>query len=82
MISPSSVSAVISKQSGVAEVLSGALKFDYWDTKKAADHILNLLGDPVLKKKVVSDTKKSLGNISWDRSAKKIMNAYAANQFI
>ncbi|MGZ3899029.1 MAG: glycosyltransferase family 4 protein, partial [Bacteroidia bacterium] len=42
------IPCVISKQSGVAEVLSGALKFDFWDDKKAAGYILNLLHDKVL----------------------------------
>ena len=76
------IPCVISKQSGVAEVLNGALKFDYWDTDKAAGYILNLLDDSVFRKKVVKDTALNLDNISWDMSAKKIMNAYEENQFI
>lgn len=76
------IPCVISKQSGVAEVLSGALKFDYWDINKAADYIVNLLDDSVFRKKVVKDTSSNLGNISWDLSAQKIMNAYTENQFI
>src|ERR1035437_358544 len=76
------VPCVISKQSGVAEVLSGALKFDYWDTDKAAGYILNLLSDSVLRKKVVKDTSVDLDKISWELSAKKIMNAYAEKQLI
>lgn len=76
------IPCVISKQSGVAEVLSGALKFDYWDVNKAANYIVNLLSDSVLRKKVVKDTAMNLSRISWDRSAKKIMNAYSEKQFI
>lgn len=76
------IPCVISKQSGVAEVLSGALKFDYWDVNKAADCILNLLGDSVLRKKVIEDAKQNLRNITWDISAQKIMNAYSSNKFI
>ena len=76
------IPCVISKQSGVAEVLKGALKFDHWDINKGADHILNLLNDTVLRKKVIKDSSQNLQNITWDLSAKKIMNAYSANQFI
>lgn len=76
------IPCVISKQSGVAEVLGGALKFDYWDVNKAADYIVNLLDDSVFRKKVVKDTANNLGNISWNLSAKKIMNAYSENKFI
>lgn len=73
---------VISKQSGVAEVLNGSLKFDFWDTKKAASCILSLLNDPVLRAKVVEDANLNLEKISWDHSAKKIINAYSTKQFI
>jgi glycosyltransferase involved in cell wall biosynthesis len=76
------IPCVISKQSGVAEVLSGSLKFDYWDTHKAADYILSLLSDPVLRKKVVDDASENLGRISWDISAKKVMDAYSSKQYI
>ena len=76
------IPCVISKQSGVAEVLSGALKFDYWDINKAADSILSLLNDKVLRKKVVSDASKNLESITWDHSASKIIKAYSEHQFI
>ncbi len=70
------IPCVISKQSGVAEVLSGSLKFDFWDINKAAEYILNLLNDTVLRKKVVKDAASNLDNISWNLSAQKVVNAY------
>jgi len=76
------IPCVISKQSGVAEVLSGSLKFDHWDINKAASCILNLLGDKVLRKKVAGDASHNLKNITWDISANKILQAYASNKFI
>ncbi|HEY6160447.1 MAG TPA: glycosyltransferase family 4 protein, partial [Bacteroidia bacterium] len=72
------IPCVISKQSGVAEVLSGALKFDFWDIDKAAGYILNLLHDPVMSKKVAEDAARNLDRISWEISAGKVMNAYAS----
>lgn len=76
------IPCVISKQSGVAEVLTGSLKFDYWDVNKAADCILNLLSNPTFRKKVVKDAADSLTNISWDIAARKVMNAYASGNYI
>jgi glycogen synthase len=73
---------VISKQSGVAEVLSGSLKFDYWDTNKAAGCILNLLKDPILRKQVIEDANQNLEKITWTGSAHKIIDAYSSKQFI
>jgi glycosyltransferase involved in cell wall biosynthesis len=72
------IPCVISRQSGVAEVLSGALKFDFWDIDKAAGYILNLLHDPVMTKKVAEDAARNLDRISWDISAGKVMDAYTA----
>ena len=70
------VPCVISKQSGVAEVLRGSLKFDFWDTRRAADYILNLLQDPILSGKVVQDAFADLEHISWDLSARKVVEHY------
>lgn len=76
------VPCVISRQSGVAEVLKGSLKFDFWDINKAAEYILSLLHDPTLKEKVVNDGMKDLENISWDISASKVIDAYKLHNII
>jgi glycogen synthase len=70
------IPTVISKQSGVSEVLKGSLKFDYWDVERAANYILNLLHDPVLFDKVRDDAYKDLENISWDHAATKVIAGY------
>jgi glycogen(starch) synthase len=76
------IPCVISKQSGVSEVLKGALTFDHWDVDKAARHISKLLNDPLLKNRVTRMSSKSLNNITWDISAKNIMNTYSSYNFI
>lgn len=76
------IPCVISKQSGVSEVLKGALTFDHWDINKAADHILSLLNDSIFRKKIVSDAYQNLDNITWDISAQKIMRSYSSYNFI
>lgn len=76
------IPCVISKQSGVSEVLNGSLKFDFWDINKAAGCILNLLKDNVLRKKVVEDASKNLNTISWEIAAQKIVDAYSLNKLI
>ncbi len=76
------VPCVISKQSGVSEVLNGSLKFDHWDVNKAAEYILSLLNDSVLTEKVARDASHNLNNITWDISAKKVVEAYASSGLI
>lgn len=75
------IPCVISKQSGVAEVLNGSLRFDYWDANKAADCILSLLNNEVLRDKVVEDATVNLDNITWGISARKVVNAYSSFNF-
>ncbi len=70
------VPCVISKQSGVAEVLQSALSADFWDVFKMAEHIITLLENPELANEVVNKSYKDLEKLSWDESAKKIMGLY------
>ena len=70
------VPCIISKQSGVAEVLKSSLKFDCWDTDKAANQILSLLKYPTLGNKLTADASNDLSNISWEKSANEVLNAY------
>lgn len=70
------IPCVITKQSGVSEVLKGSLQFDFWDSNRAADYIVNLLQDPVLKEKVVSDSYQNLPDICWHKAANQVLSAY------
>lgn len=70
------IPVVISKQSGVAEVLKGSLKFDFWDINRAAEYVVALLHDDTLRKKVVADANADLENISWENAASKVVEGY------
>lgn len=68
--------ALISKQSGVSEVLSHVLKVDFWDTEEMANQILASLRYPVLRKQIVEEGKKQLLGISWRQAAEKMKRLY------
>lgn len=70
------VACVISRQSGVAGVLTHALTADYHDTEKMASDVISLLRNPNLHQKVVAATQKDLENISWELSARKAMAGF------
>lgn len=70
------IPAVISKQSGVAEVLKGALQADFWDTDLLAKHISDLLTDEALRERVLEQGSKDVAAATWDASAEKVMNVY------
>jgi len=71
------VPCVISKQSGVAEVLFGALKADYWDTDKMASHIISLLKNEKLRETIIKDAYRDVHNCTWEKAADKVMSVYA-----
>ncbi|HEY8400441.1 MAG TPA: glycosyltransferase family 4 protein, partial [Cytophagaceae bacterium] len=74
------VPCVISKQSGVSEVLYGALKADFWDVDKMASHIIALLKNDSLRDQVVRDAFKDLENCTWERAAESVSHIY--NQLV
>jgi len=72
----SNVPVVISKQSGVAEVLRLAVKVDFWDIDAMADAIYGILKYEGLRKMFVSYGKSEVDNLKWDKAAAKIMDLY------
>jgi glycosyltransferase involved in cell wall biosynthesis len=70
------IPAVISKQSGVAEVLKGALKADFWDVDLMAKHINDLLTDEDLHAQVVEQAKLDIAASTWDAAAQKVVSVY------
>lgn len=70
------VPALISKQSGVAEVLGHALKFDFWDVNRLADLIVNGLNSPELRQDMVAQSKQELRKLRWDASAVRTNEVY------
>ncbi|MBN2453988.1 glycosyltransferase family 4 protein, partial [Candidatus Woesearchaeota archaeon] len=68
---------IISKQSGVSEVVSHCLKVDFWDVDKMADMILGVLEYPELGTTLKQNGNNEATNISWDNSAKRCLEVFA-----
>ena len=69
---------LVSKQSGVAEVLSHALKVDFWDVDEMANKIIAALEYPVLNAQLVRESRHELLRITWKHAAHKVMQLYHA----
>ena len=67
---------IISKQSGVAEVLSHALKADFWDVERMADLMINALLHKDLRSDMVSMARNEISRLRWDAAAKKVAAVY------
>jgi glycogen synthase len=72
----SNVPVVISKQSGVAEVLRHALKVDFWDIDALSDSIYGLLHYDALSRMFIKLGKVEVDNMKWDDSAIKVRLVY------
>ncbi len=72
----SSVPVIISRQSGVSEILKHALKIDYWDVDAMADAIYALLHYPSLAKMFRIYGKTEVENIKWDQAGIKVKSIY------
>lgn len=72
----SNVPVIISKQSGVAEVLKHAVKVDFWDTDAMADAIYGLIHYKALSTMFKTMGKEEVDNLKWDNSAAKVKNVY------
>ena len=70
------VPVIVSKQSGVAEVLKHAIKVDFWDVNGTADAIYGLLHYPALSKMFIKYGKDEVDNLKWEYAAVKIMEVY------
>jgi glycogen(starch) synthase len=68
--------SIISKQSGVAEVLTHALKVDFWDVDEMANQILSALRYPVMGEQIVKEGKLQLLQLSWQKAAAKMHQLY------
>ncbi len=72
----SNVPVVISKQSGVAEVLNHVLKVDFWDIDAMADAIYGLLHYEGINKMCSEHGAIEVDNLKWEEAARKVRNIY------
>ncbi len=68
--------AIISKQSGVAEVLDHALKADFWDVDRMADMIINALLHEELRHELMCKAREEVKKLHWDAAAQKTIAVY------
>ena len=71
------VATLVSKQSGVAEVMRSALTVDYWDINEMANQICAVLDNQALQDQLSDDGLNEVQQMSWQHGAKKMMHIYA-----
>lgn len=68
--------ALVSKQSGVAEVITNCLKVDFWDIKEMANQISAVVRHDSLRDELHEQSYKEFLKLSWDDAAHKMVGAY------
>ena len=70
------VPVIISKTSGVAEVLTHALKVDFWDIDEIANKILAVLRHPPLGSTLREFAEMEVKRLTWTDAARKCKQTY------
>ncbi|MHB8651828.1 MAG: glycosyltransferase family 4 protein [Minisyncoccota bacterium] len=67
---------LVSKQSGIAEVLSHALKADFWDIDEMANKIVSVLRHDTLREVLRETSGREVAGLSWREAAQKCIGVY------
>jgi glycosyltransferase involved in cell wall biosynthesis len=67
---------LISKQSGVSEVITHCLKTDFWDTEDMADKIISALDNRALSENLRENGRREAARRDWREAALKCLEVY------
>ncbi len=70
---------LLSKQSGVSEILKHALKVDFWDTQEMANQIVGALNGEGLRDELHRGALQEYQKLSWHNAADKLVGVYQAH---
>lgn len=68
--------SLISRQSGVAEVLSNCLKVDFWDVNEMANQMVGTLRSQALQAELRMQSQSEYQRLSWQGAADSLVNLY------
>jgi glycosyltransferase involved in cell wall biosynthesis len=68
---------IITRQSGVGEVLKNIFRYDFWDVNRLGDQIVAIASSPALKETLRDNVSKEYYLLSWTDVASKIMGHYS-----
>lgn len=69
--------ALVSKQSGVSEVITNCLKVDFWDVNEMANKITAVMQNDSLRDELQKQAYSELLKLTWDNTAHKLVSTYS-----
>jgi len=70
------VPVILSKQTGVSEVLSNVIAVDFWDTESLAARIVEVLRSDELRERLAADGRADAARLTWTRQAELVADVY------
>ena len=67
---------IISRQSGVGEVLNSIFRYDFWDVDRLADQLVGIAKSPALCAQLKQDVKREYARLSWHDVARTCLHLY------
>lgn len=67
---------IITRQSGVGEVLHSIFRYDFWDENRLADQLVGIATSPALKESLKANVLNEYTRISWSDIAKQCISVY------
>lgn len=67
---------IITKQSGVGEVLSSVFRYDFWDIDRLADQLVGAATSPALMESLKGNVRHEYAQLSWHDVAERCMAVY------
>lgn len=71
--------ALVSKQSGVSEVLLNCLKVDFWDVNEMSNKIAAVMQSDVLRDELLKNSSSEIMSLSWSRAGDKVIDIYKSH---
>lgn len=68
--------AMVSKQSGVSEVLQNCLKIDYWDVDEMANQIVGVMQNDALRDELWQNSYSEYLTMSWEKASERVKQVY------
>jgi glycosyltransferase involved in cell wall biosynthesis len=67
---------IITRQSGVGEVLQSVFRYDFWDVDVLADQIVGIATSGALRQELQQNVKREYDRISWSDVARDCLRIY------
>lgn len=71
---------IISRQSGVGEVLNSIFRYDFWDEDLLADQLIGIASSRALRESLQQNIKREYDRISWHDVARTCMRIYKSTK--